>query len=68
LWIDYKDVDVLKDFINENVRIIPARDRRHEGRVETRENPADKVGQDEEGQADGVSANRYRSATRAIQP
>jgi small subunit ribosomal protein S18 len=25
LWIDYKDVDVLKDFINENVRIIPLR-------------------------------------------
>ncbi len=24
-WIDYKDVDVLKDFINENGRIIPAR-------------------------------------------
>jgi ribosomal protein S18 len=25
LWIDYKDVDVLKDFLNENVRIIPPR-------------------------------------------
>ena len=25
VWIDYKDVDVLKDFINENGRIIPAR-------------------------------------------
>jgi small subunit ribosomal protein S18 len=24
-WIDYKDVDVLKDFINENGKIIPAR-------------------------------------------
>ena len=24
-WIDYKDVEVLKDFINENGRIIPAR-------------------------------------------
>jgi small subunit ribosomal protein S18 len=24
-WIDYKDVDLLKDFINENGRIIPAR-------------------------------------------
>ncbi len=24
-WIDYKDVDVLKDFINENGRITPAR-------------------------------------------
>ena len=24
-WIDYKDVDTLKDFINENGRIIPAR-------------------------------------------
>ena len=24
-WIDYKDVGVLKDFINENGRIIPAR-------------------------------------------
>jgi small subunit ribosomal protein S18 len=25
VWIDYKDVDLLKDFINENGRIIPAR-------------------------------------------
>jgi len=24
-WIDYKAIDVLKDFINENGRIIPAR-------------------------------------------
>jgi small subunit ribosomal protein S18 len=24
-WIDYKDVDLLKDFISENGRIIPAR-------------------------------------------
>ena len=24
-WIDYKDVEVLKDFINENGKIIPAR-------------------------------------------
>jgi small subunit ribosomal protein S18 len=24
-WVDYKAVDVLKDFINENGRIIPAR-------------------------------------------
>jgi small subunit ribosomal protein S18 len=24
-WVDYKDVDVLKDFINENGKIIPAR-------------------------------------------
>jgi small subunit ribosomal protein S18 len=24
-WIDYKDVDLLKDFINDNGRIIPAR-------------------------------------------
>ena len=24
-WIDYKDVDVLKDFINENGKMIPAR-------------------------------------------
>ncbi len=24
-WIDYKDVDVLKDFINENGKITPAR-------------------------------------------
>jgi small subunit ribosomal protein S18 len=24
-WIDYKDVDVLKDFINENGKIMPAR-------------------------------------------
>ncbi len=24
-WIDYKDIDTLKDFINENGRIIPAR-------------------------------------------
>jgi small subunit ribosomal protein S18 len=24
-WIDYKDVDVLKDFISENGKIIPAR-------------------------------------------
>ena len=24
-WIDYKDVDLLKDFINENGKIIPAR-------------------------------------------
>ena len=24
-WIDYKDIDVLKDFINENGKIIPAR-------------------------------------------
>ena len=24
-WIDHKDVDVLKDFINENGKIIPAR-------------------------------------------
>jgi small subunit ribosomal protein S18 len=24
-WIDYKDVDLLKDFVNENGKIIPAR-------------------------------------------
>lgn len=24
-WIDYKDVDVLKDFVNENGKMIPAR-------------------------------------------
>lgn len=24
-WIDYKDVDLLKDFINENGKLIPAR-------------------------------------------
>ena len=24
-WIDYKDVDVLKDFITENAKIMPAR-------------------------------------------
>lgn len=24
-WIDYKDVEVLKDFVNENGKIIPAR-------------------------------------------
>lgn len=24
-WIDYKDIEVLKDFINENGKIIPAR-------------------------------------------
>jgi small subunit ribosomal protein S18 len=24
-WIDYKDVDILRDFINENGKIIPAR-------------------------------------------
>jgi small subunit ribosomal protein S18 len=24
-WIDYKDIDVLKDFISENGKIIPAR-------------------------------------------
>ena len=24
-WIDYKDIDILKDFVNENGRIIPAR-------------------------------------------
>ena len=24
-WIDYKDVDVLKDFVNETGKIIPAR-------------------------------------------
>nr|WP_267865444.1 30S ribosomal protein S18 [Ferrovum sp. PN-J185] len=24
-WVDYKDVDLLKDFINENGKIIPAR-------------------------------------------
>ena len=24
-WIDYKDIDVLKDFINENGKITPAR-------------------------------------------
>jgi small subunit ribosomal protein S18 len=24
-WIDYKDIDVLKDFINENGKMIPAR-------------------------------------------
>ncbi len=24
-WIDYKDVDTLKDFINENGKIMPAR-------------------------------------------
>jgi small subunit ribosomal protein S18 len=24
-WIDYKGIDILKDFINENGRIIPAR-------------------------------------------
>ncbi|MGB0129707.1 MAG: 30S ribosomal protein S18 [Rhodocyclaceae bacterium] len=25
LWIDYKDVDLLKDFITENGKIMPAR-------------------------------------------
>jgi small subunit ribosomal protein S18 len=25
VWIDYKDVELLKDFINENGKIIPAR-------------------------------------------
>jgi small subunit ribosomal protein S18 len=24
-WIDYKDVEILKDFINENGKVIPAR-------------------------------------------
>ena len=24
-WIDYKDIDVLKDFVNENGKIIPSR-------------------------------------------
>ncbi len=24
-WIDYKDIDLLKDFINENGKVIPAR-------------------------------------------
>jgi len=24
-WIDYKDIEVLKDFINENGKVIPAR-------------------------------------------
>ncbi len=24
-WVDYKDIDLLKDFINENGKIIPAR-------------------------------------------
>ena len=24
-WIDYKDIEILKDFVNENGRIIPAR-------------------------------------------
>ena len=24
-WVDYKEIDVLKDFINENGKIIPAR-------------------------------------------
>ena len=24
-WIDYKDIEVLKDFLNENGRVIPAR-------------------------------------------
>lgn len=24
-WVDYKDIDVLKDFINENGKIIPSR-------------------------------------------
>ena len=24
-WIDYKDIEVLKDFVNENGKIIPAR-------------------------------------------
>ncbi|MGA8052393.1 MAG: 30S ribosomal protein S18 [Burkholderiales bacterium] len=24
-WIDYKDLDVLKDFVNENGKVIPAR-------------------------------------------
>ncbi len=24
-WIDYKDVDLLKDFVSENARIMPAR-------------------------------------------
>ncbi len=24
-WVDYKEVDVLKDFVNENGKIIPAR-------------------------------------------
>jgi small subunit ribosomal protein S18 len=25
LWIDYKDIDILKDFINENGKMMPAR-------------------------------------------
>ncbi|MSQ21045.1 MAG: 30S ribosomal protein S18 [Betaproteobacteria bacterium] len=25
MWIDYKDIDILKDFINENGKIMPAR-------------------------------------------
>ncbi|MDH4190250.1 MAG: 30S ribosomal protein S18 [Betaproteobacteria bacterium] len=24
-WVDYKDIDILKDFINENGKMIPAR-------------------------------------------
>ena len=28
-WIDYKDVDLLKDFIGENGKIIPARNHRN---------------------------------------
>ncbi|XXG19435.1 MAG: 30S ribosomal protein S18 [Ferrovum myxofaciens] len=24
-WVDYKDVEILKDFVNENGKIIPAR-------------------------------------------
>ena len=24
-WVDYKDIEILKDFINENGKIIPAR-------------------------------------------
>jgi small subunit ribosomal protein S18 len=24
-WVDYKDIDLLKDFVNENGKIIPAR-------------------------------------------
>ena len=24
-WVDYKEVDILKDFVNENGKIIPAR-------------------------------------------
>ena len=29
--IDYKDIDVLKDFVQENGKIMPARDHRHQG-------------------------------------